>query len=94
MRCLVEGRRIVQVLRGFDGSPLEVTRQQGYALDDEECEVGIRAVSAPVWNIDGNRITALGIAGPTNRIRLERIQEMAQALIETASASSAYALRR
>jgi IclR family KDG regulon transcriptional repressor len=72
---------------------LEATRQRGYGLDDEEFEEGIRAVSAPVWDIDGNVIAALSMAGPTNRITPERIPEMAQALIETASAISAHVLR-
>jgi IclR family KDG regulon transcriptional repressor len=43
---------------------LEVVRQRGYALDDEEFEVGIRAVSAPIWDMDGNLIAALSMPGP------------------------------
>jgi DNA-binding IclR family transcriptional regulator len=72
---------------------LEATRQRGYGLDDEEFEAGIRAVSVPIWDIDGNVIAALSMAGPTNRMAPERIPEMAQALIEAAGAISAYVLR-
>jgi len=72
---------------------LEATRQRGYGLDDEEFEVGIRAVSVPIWDIDGNVIAALSMPGPTNRMSLERIPEIAQALIETARAISAHVLR-
>ena len=72
---------------------LEATRQRGYGLDDEECEVGIRAVSAPIRDIDGNVIAAMSIPGPSNRLARERLPEIAQALVETADAISAHVLR-
>jgi IclR family KDG regulon transcriptional repressor len=72
---------------------LEATRQRGYALDDEEFEEGIRAVSAPIWDIDGNVIAALSMPGPSNRITPERIPEIAQALVEAAEAVSGHVLR-
>jgi IclR family KDG regulon transcriptional repressor len=71
----------------------EVVRQRGYALNDEEFEVGLRAVSAPIWDIDGNLIAALSMPGPTNRITPERIPEIAQALVEAAEAVSGHVLR-
>jgi IclR family KDG regulon transcriptional repressor len=73
---------------------LAATRQRGYALDDEEFEAGIRAVSAPVRDIDGNVIAALSIPGPTNRMTPERIPEIAGALVEAANAISAHVLRQ
>ncbi len=73
---------------------LETTRQRGYALDNEEFEIGIRAVSAPVRDIDGNVIAALSIPGPTNRMTPERVPEIVQALVETANAISAHVLRQ
>jgi IclR family KDG regulon transcriptional repressor len=72
---------------------LEATRQRGYGLDDEEFEVGIRAVSAPICDIDGNVIAAMSIPGPSNRLTLERIPEIAEALVEAANAVSAHVLR-
>ncbi|MBN1658210.1 MAG: IclR family transcriptional regulator [Anaerolineae bacterium] len=72
---------------------LEVTRQRGYAIDDEELEVGIRAVSAPIHDIDGNVIAALSIPGPVHRMPPERIPEIARALIEATDAISTHVLR-
>jgi DNA-binding IclR family transcriptional regulator len=72
---------------------LEATRQRGYALDDEEFEEGIRAVSAPIRNIDGNVIAALSMPGPINRMPPERMQEIVDALVEAANAISAHVLR-
>jgi DNA-binding IclR family transcriptional regulator len=73
---------------------LEVTRQRGYGLDDEELEEGIRAVSAPIRDMDGNVIAALSVPAPTNRMPPERIPEIAAALIETTDAISARLLRQ
>jgi IclR family KDG regulon transcriptional repressor len=72
---------------------LEATRQRGYALDDEEFEVGIRAVSAPICDIDGNVIAAMSMPGPSKRLTPERIPEIAEALVETANAVSAHVWR-
>jgi IclR family KDG regulon transcriptional repressor len=72
---------------------LEVVRQRGYALDDEEFEVGIRSVAAPIQDIDGNVIAEMSMPGPTNRITPERIPEIAQALVEAAEAVSGHVLR-
>jgi len=69
---------------------LEVVRRQGYALADEEFEVGIWAISAPIRDIDGNVIAAMSIPYPTNRLSRERIPEIAEALIEAANAVSAH----
>jgi len=68
---------------------LAVTRQRGYGLDEEEFEVGIRAVSAPVRDIEGNVIAQMSMAGPANRLTVERIPEIAEALMEVANIISA-----
>jgi DNA-binding IclR family transcriptional regulator len=73
---------------------LKVVRQRGYALADEEFEVGIWAISAPIRDMDGNVIAALSIPFPTNRLRRERIPEIAQALLEAANAVSAHVQAR
>jgi IclR family KDG regulon transcriptional repressor len=72
---------------------LEATRQRGYGLDDEEFEIGIRAISAPIRDSDGNVIAAMSMLGPSNRLTPERIPEMAEALMETADAVSAHVWR-
>jgi IclR family KDG regulon transcriptional repressor len=73
---------------------LKVVRQRGYALADEEFEVGIWAISAPIRDMDGNVIAALSIPFPTNRLRRERIPEIAHALLEAANAVSAHVQAR
>ncbi len=68
---------------------LEVIRQRGYGLDEEEFEAGIRAVAVPIRDIEGNVIAHMSMPGPTNRLTPERVPEIAQALMEAASAISA-----
>ncbi|WP_164527982.1 IclR family transcriptional regulator [Georhizobium profundi] len=45
---------------------LRKIREQGYALDDEEFETGLRCVAAPV-RVNGSTIAALSCSGPTTR---------------------------
>ncbi|UCH24859.1 MAG: IclR family transcriptional regulator [Trueperaceae bacterium] len=59
-------------------SHLEQVRQLGYAIDDEEYNVGVRCVAAPVYDVNGDLAGAIGISGPTGRVTLERIPEFAE----------------
>ena len=61
---------------------LDVICKQGYAVDDEEYEVGIRAVSAAIRNQPGNIVASVSIPGPTSRITTERLPQIADALKE------------
>lgn len=54
---------------------LEQTRCQGYALDDEEYELGVRCVAAPIYDYRGKVVGAIGISGPAGRMSLERVAE-------------------
>jgi len=72
---------------------LEATQQRGYSLDDEEFEKGIRAVSVPVRDVDGNVIAALSMPGPVTRMPPQRLSEIADALLEAADAISTHVLR-
>jgi DNA-binding IclR family transcriptional regulator len=67
---------------------LKVVRQRGYALADEEFEVGIWAISAPIRDLHGDVVAAMSIPFPTNRLQPERIPEIAQTLFEAANAVS------
>jgi DNA-binding IclR family transcriptional regulator len=67
---------------------LKVVRQRGYAVADEELEIGIWAISAPIRDIDRNVVAAMSIPFPTNRLEPERIPEIAQALLEATNVIS------
>lgn len=47
----------------------------GYALDDEEHELGVRCVAAPIHNSDREVIAALSVSAPSARLTDDKIQE-------------------
>lgn len=57
---------------------LEQVRQQGYALDDEEHQEGVRCLAAPVYDYMGVTVAVIGVSGPTVRVTNKRIPELAQ----------------
>ena len=54
---------------------LKSVQRQGYAIDDEENERGIRCVAAPVYNEEGKAVAAISISGPAFRVTKKLIQE-------------------
>ena len=60
-------------------------RQRGYALDDEEEELEVRCVAAPVFNQNGECVAALAIAGTVGQIRNELIDELASQVLKAAN---------
>jgi IclR family acetate operon transcriptional repressor len=59
---------------------LRTVRRQGFAVDDEETEVGVRCVATPILDSEGRAIAAISISGPISHIRGTRIQTMAHVL--------------
>jgi DNA-binding IclR family transcriptional regulator len=64
---------------------LKAVRTQGYAIDDEENERGIRCIAAPIYNEVGKAVAAVSISGPAFRITKKVIQEiLKKEVMETA----------
>jgi DNA-binding IclR family transcriptional regulator len=63
---------------------LATTRARGYAIDDQENEIGARCVGAPILDPPGRVAAALSISGPAPRIDGERVGLLAMALIDAA----------
>jgi DNA-binding IclR family transcriptional regulator len=53
---------------------LKMVQQQGYALDNEENEIGIRCVAAPVYNQTGSAIAAISLSVPAIRIKARELE--------------------
>ena len=43
-------------------------RQQGYAVDDEECETGLRCVGVPLYSYQDTPVAAISIFGSAERV--------------------------
>ena len=64
---------------------LTLVKRQGYAIDDEENEKGIRCVGAPIYNETGKAVAAVSVSGPAFRITKKVIQEtLKKQVMETA----------
>ncbi len=59
---------------------LEKVRGIGHAVDDEEYYEGIRCVSVPVLDRADAVLGGLSLAGPTSRMTLDRLEELAALL--------------
>lgn len=55
---------------------LLLIREQGYALDSEEMEEGVKCLAAPVFTPDGKVLAAISLSGPVGRLGEERIAEL------------------
>lgn len=56
---------------------LEEFRRQGYAVDNEEIEMGLWCASAPVYNSTGHIEAAISVSGPVNRMKPNQTQIVA-----------------
>ena len=63
---------------------LAVVRQRGCAVEDEESEIGMRGISAPIHNDAGEVVASVGIAGPVTRLSKKAVSSFMPHVIETA----------
>lgn len=57
---------------------LKLIKSRGYAIDDEEIEIGLRCVAAPILNYKGYPVAAISISAPYRKITDEVIEEVAR----------------
>nr|WP_205808159.1 IclR family transcriptional regulator [Micromonospora sp. HNM0581] len=65
-------------------SRMAIVRQQGWALNDQESEQGLRVVAAPVRDRRGRVTAAISVSGPIFRLDGPRVTELATAARRTA----------
>ncbi len=79
-----------ELLLGAEAAPallgaLTRAAAAGYAVDDEECEAGVRSVAVPVRDQAKGVLAAVEMSVPAMRLSLERIQaEVAPLVVSTA----------
>src|SRR5215467_4133882 len=72
-----------KLLKALDG-----VRTRGCAIEDEESEVGVRCVAAPVRDDAGDVVAAVGVAGPVSRLSKKALGAFMPHVIATAEAIS------
>ena len=63
---------------------LEKVRENGYSIDNEELEIGLTCIAAPILNSDNNIVAAISVSGPTARIRSEKFDDIVNEVKKTA----------
>jgi len=64
---------------------LQTVKMQGYALDNEECEIGARCIAAPIRDFTKKTVACISVSGPTSRMTAEKMQHMAEQVKEAAA---------
>jgi DNA-binding IclR family transcriptional regulator len=64
------------------------TAQRGYSVDDEEDELGLRCIGAPVFGPDNHVIASISVAGTTAQITPGNLRKLAEQVKEAAAAIS------
>lgn len=62
---------------------LLVIKENGYSVDNEEFEYGVKAIAAPIFDHHNRVAGVVSIPGPANRLPQDRIDEVVPALIQT-----------
>ncbi len=65
------------VTRGALERELELIRRNGYSIDNEEMEEGVRCLAVPVYDRKNACIGAMSVSGPTSRMTGERVAKLA-----------------
>lgn len=61
---------------------LQKINVSGYAIDDEENEIGVKCVGVPIFNMSGNVVGAISVSGPITRITDNNIDFISKEVIK------------
>jgi len=70
---------------------IEQVRRQGFAIDDQECEPGIRCISAPLYDFTDRIAAALSVFSPVDDLPFSRV--LGEILPELGKASKLISVR-
>ncbi len=56
---------------------LAVIRKNGFCVDNEEMEEGVRCLAVPIFDRRGTCVGAMSVSGPTTRMTHERVEKLA-----------------
>jgi len=80
-QTITDGEQLKKVLHDI--------RVRGCAIEDEESEVGMRCIAAPLRDDSGEVVAAIGVGGPVSRLSKKTVASFIPFVIETAGAISA-----
>jgi DNA-binding IclR family transcriptional regulator len=71
---------------------LKEIRTSGYAVDQQEAEVGICCVGAPIFGIGGQIIAAISISGPSERLEQKGLKTNLKSAVQAMAARISQAI--
>ena len=71
---------------------LAKVRRRGYAINNQELAVGLRAVAAPIWGEHGQVVAAINVSGSTETVSRSRLKQEFVPLLSTTSAEISQSL--
>lgn len=89
--CALLGRRLEQYTErtvtdlNVLAHELDEVREQGWAATQEEYEIGLNALAAPVRDHQGRVVAAVSVSGPSYRLTLDRFLPVVERLRAAAS---------
>ena len=76
------GRTVTNAAKFY--KDLEQVRELGYSMDDEENNLGVRCIGAPIFNESGHAEASIGLSGPLHRVNSETLPRLIEQVKETA----------
>ena len=67
---------------------MAITLERGYAVDDQERNIGMRCIAAPIKNAFGEVIAGISVSGPTSRVEKDQIANLSKSVVQTAKTVS------
>ncbi|PWE27514.1 IclR family transcriptional regulator [Pararhodobacter marinus] len=65
---------------------LALIRARGFAFDDEERNIGMRCIAAPVFGVTGEAVAGISVSGPTSRVTVDAVEGLSRPVMEAARA--------
>ena len=79
--------KTITSIRALDGEVATV-RSVGYSVNVGEYRADVGGVAAPILDIDGRSLAAIGVSGPLSRLTKPRIRELAAIVVASAKTIS------
>ncbi|MEJ6748048.1 MAG: IclR family transcriptional regulator [Yoonia sp.] len=63
-------------------------RMRGYSIDNEERNLGMRCIAAPVFDVNAEAVAGISVSGPTSRVSQQDVERLSASVRQAADALS------
>ena len=95
LHTVLQGKPLVSYTPHTIAEPVKINsvceqiRRQGYAVEDGEYRIGLRAVAAPIFDVTGKVFHSIGVTGMFRRVNDETFLHAQQLVVQAAGMISA-----